>query len=58
MNIIGKNAQKAQSYKINSKKKNKVLNDYAQLLNKEKKHIINQNLKDVKFAEKIKLNEN
>ena len=58
MNLIGKKAQKAISHKINSKKKNKVLNDYAKLLDKEKKLIINQNLKDIKFAKKIGLNEN
>ena len=44
--------------RLNSKKKNLVLNDYAQLLDKEKKFIINQNLKDIKFAKKIKLKEN
>ncbi len=58
MNLIGAKARRASRYKINSKKKNKVLNDYAKLLEKEKKLIINQNLKDIKFAKKIGLNEN
>ncbi len=58
MNLIGMKARKASRHKINSKKKNKVLNDYAKLLDKEKKLITNQNLKDIKFAKKIRLNEN
>ncbi len=58
MNLIGMKAKKASRYKIDSKKKNKVLNDYAILLDKEKKLITNQNLKDIKFARKIGLNEN
>ena len=58
MNLISLKARKASQHKINSKKKNKVLNDYAKLLEKEKKFIINQNLKDIKFAKKIKLKEN
>ena len=58
MNLIGMKARKASRHKINSKKKNKVLNDYAKLLDKKKKLITNQNLKDIKFAKKIRLNEN
>jgi glutamate-5-semialdehyde dehydrogenase len=58
MNLIGLRARKASMHKIDSKKKNKILNDYAKLLDKEKKFIINQNLKDIKFANKIRLNEN
>ncbi len=58
MNSIGTKAQKAIKQKINSNKKNKVLIDYAKLLDKEKKIIINQNLKDIKFAKKIGLSEN
>ncbi len=58
MNLIGMKARKASRNKINSRKKNKVLNDYAKLLDKEKKLIINQNLKDIKFAKKIKLSKN
>jgi len=37
MNLIGTNARKALGHKINSKKKNKVLNDYAKLLDEKKK---------------------
>ncbi len=58
MNLIGTNARKALRHKINSKKKNKVLNDYAKLLDEKKKLIIYQNLKDIKFAKKIGLKEN
>ena len=58
MNFIGIKARKASDYKIITKTKNKVLNDYAKLLDKEKKIIINQNLRDVKFAKKIGLKKN
>ena len=58
MNIIGIKAKRACEYKVNNKTKNKVLNYYAKLLDKEKKFILSQNLKDVKFAKKIKLKEN
>ena len=58
MKLIGIKAQKALEYKVNTKTKNKVLYDYAQLLEKEKKFIIFQNLKDIKFAEKNGLKEN
>ena len=58
MNLIGIKARKACSYKINTKIKNKVLNNYARLLEEEKKFILSQNLKDIKFAKKIRLQEN
>ena len=58
MNLIGIKARKASNQKIDPKKKNKVLNDYAKLLNDEKKLIINQNFKDVRYAKKIQLKEN
>ena len=58
MKLLGIKARKASRYKINTKTKNKVLNYYARLLDKEKKFIISQNLKDIKFAYKKKLNEN
>ena len=58
MKLIGIKAREVSKYKINTKTKNKVLNYYAKLLNKEKKFIISQNLKDIKFANKIRLNEN
>ncbi len=58
MKLIGIKAQKACGYKIDTKTKNKVLNYYVRLLEKEKNFIINQNLKDVKFAKKIQLKKN
>ena len=56
--LIGIKAQKASKYRINTKIKNKVLKDYAQLIEKEKNFLIFQNLKDIKFAKKIGLKEN
>ena len=58
MNLIGIRARKACENKINTKTKNKVLDQYAKLLDKEKKFIISQNLKDIKFAKEIGLKEN
>ena len=58
MNLIGIKAKKSCELKVNTKKKNKILNDYVKLLNKEKKFLINQNLKDIKFAKKKGLKEN
>ena len=53
MNLIGIKSRKASEKKIDINTKNKVLNFYAKLLDKEKKSILRENLKDVKFA-KIK----
>jgi len=58
MNLVGIKALKAAKDRINLKNKNKVLNDYAKLISKEKNSIINQNLKDIKFAQKKGLKEN
>ena len=58
MNLIGIKARKASEIKINTKIKNKVLNNYALLLHKEKKSILRENKKDVKFAENKGLKEN
>ena len=58
MSLIGIKARKASTYKVNSKKKNKVLSDYTKFLEKEKKLIIDQNLKDITYANKIGLSEN
>ena len=58
MNLIGIKARKASEIKINTKIKNKVLNNYALLLDKEKQSILGQNKKDVKFAENKGLKEN
>ena len=55
---IGKKSKKAIDFKINSKKKNKVLEDYCNLIKKNKKLIINQNKKDVYDAKKKGLKEN
>ena len=58
MNLIGVKARKASEIKIDTKTKNKVLNDYALLLDKEKKNILIQNKKDVNLAKKNKIKEN
>ena len=58
MNLIGIKARKASEYKITTKVKNKVLNDYAKLIKNEKKFIINQNSKDINYARKKGLKEN
>ena len=58
MYITGKNAKKALNNKITNKIKNKVLEKYISLIKKEKKKIIAENLKDVKFAIKNNLKNN
>ena len=58
MNLIGIKARKASEIKINTKIKNKVLSYYALLLDREKKSILRENKKDVKFAENKGLKEN
>ena len=58
MNLIGKNAQKAILNKIDSKVKNRVLEKYILLLEKEKNSILQQNVQDVKIAVKKKLKDN
>tara|TARA_B110000444_G_C18833435_1_gene594537 strand:- start:1342 stop:2592 length:1251 start_codon:yes stop_codon:yes gene_type:complete len=55
---IGQKSKKAFSYKLSSKKKNKVLNDYFHLIRKNKKLIINENKKDLENANKKKLKRN
>ena len=55
---IGKKSKKAFSSPINTKKKNKILQDYNQLIVKNKKLILNENIKDLKDAYKKKLNDN
>ena len=55
---IGINAQKAFEKKIDTKIKNKVLDKFAYLINKNKFKIINQNKKDVNFAKKKGIKEN
>ena len=58
MNLIGVKARNALKIKVDTKIKNKVLNDYALLLDKEKKNILIQNKKDVNLAKKNKIKEN
>ena len=58
MNLIGIRARKAFEIKINTRIKNKVLNNYALLLDREKKSILIENIKDIKFAENRGLKEN
>ena len=50
MNLIGIKSRKASERKVDTNTKNKVLNLYARLLDKEKKSILRENLKDTKFA--------
>ena len=55
---IGNKSKKAFSFELNSKKKNKVLNDYCNLIEKNKRIIIYQNKKDIFKAQKEKLKKN
>ena len=52
---IGKKSKRASYYQINSKKKDKVLRDYCELVNKNKKLIVSENKKDINNAIKKKL---
>ncbi len=47
---IGIKAKKAFKIRVDKKNKNKVLIKYLQLLNKNKKNILRENNKDIKFA--------
>ena len=58
MNLIGIKSRKASEKKMNTYTKNKVLNTYALLIDKEKKSILRENKKDIKFAESKKLKQN
>jgi len=55
---LGKNSNKAFNFKINKKIKNRVLNNYASLIKKNKLKIISQNKKDINFAMKKGLRKN
>ena len=55
---IGKKSKKAFIQKLSSKKKDKVLNDYYRLINKNRKLIINENKKDIKNAITKKMKNN
>ena len=58
MNLICIKSRKASSKKISTNVKNKVLNKYAQLLDEEKKLILRENAKDIKFAQNKGLKDN
>ena len=48
MKLIGIKSRKASERKVDINTKNKVLNFYAKLLDKEKKLILKENLKDLR----------
>ncbi len=58
MKLIGVKARKASEKKINKNTKNKVLKIYSQLIEKEKKTIFRENLKDIEFAKRKGLKKN
>ena len=58
MKLIGQKAKNVVINKIDSKTKNKVLQKYISLIEKNKNSIIRANNKDIKFAIKKKLNNN
>jgi len=58
MNLIGLKARKAFLERVNTKIKDSVLNEYASLLDKEKKSILQANAKDTIFASKKGLKNN
>ncbi len=55
---IGKRSRRAFLNRVDNKKKNKVLKDYCNLINKNKNYIINENKRDIKNAYKKKLKDN
>ena len=57
LNNIGKKSRKSLSIQLNSKKKDKVLKDYFQLIEKNKNLILKENTKDIKNAYKKKIEE-
>ena len=58
MNLIGTKSRKASERKIYTETKNKVLILYAQLIDKEKKSILRENIKHIPFAKNKGLKEN
>ena len=56
--IIGFNSRKALNSRINSKKKNKVLKDFAKLIQINKDKILSENKKDVFYAKRKNVKEN
>ena len=55
---IGIKAKKASKIKINTRDKNKVLNNFLNLINKNKNIILRENNKDIKYAIENKIPEN
>ena len=55
---IGKKSKKAFINKIDSKKKDKILKDYCQLIEKNKRLILSENKKDIKNAQRKKIRDN
>ena len=55
---IGTKSKKAFKNKLSTKKKDKILKDYYQLIDKNRKLIISQNKKDIKNAIKKKIKSN
>jgi len=55
---IGKKSKEAFAVQINSKKKDKVLKDYYNLIDRNRKLIINENKKDIRIAYKKKIRPN
>ena len=55
---IGTRSKKAFAQTINTYKKNKVLNDYLNLIKKNHSLILKENKKDIDLAIKIKLEDN
>ena len=58
MNLIGIKSRRASEKKVNIDTKNKVLNLYAKLIDKENKSILRENLKDIKFVQNKGIKEN
>jgi len=58
MNLIGLKARKAFLHRVSTKTKDRVLNEYASLLDTEKKSILRANNKDIMYALKKKLKNN
>ena len=58
LNKIGKRARNAFKGRLNTIIKNKVLEDYYKLINKNKNKLINENKKDIRIAKSKKLKEN
>jgi len=58
INLIGIKSRRASEKKINIYTKNKVLNLYAKLLDKENKSILRENSKDIKLAQSRGIKEN